>query len=61
MQATDFGNFHDPVRLGKLDGPAVRIAVALTTAPPSVWADTSSAGEAEGQAAGCKRGRGIIE
>ena len=24
MQATDFGNFHDPARLGKLDGPAVR-------------------------------------
>ena len=24
MQATDFGNFHDPARLGKLDGPDVR-------------------------------------
>ena len=23
MQATDFGNFHDPARLRKLDGPAV--------------------------------------
>src|SRR4029453_13308837 len=24
MQATDFGNLHDPVRLGALDGPDVR-------------------------------------
>src|SRR6266540_2420600 len=24
MQATDFGNLHDPARLGELDGPAVR-------------------------------------
>jgi len=24
MQATDFGKFHDPARLGKLDGPDVR-------------------------------------
>src|SRR2546425_12030938 len=24
MQATDFGNFHDPARLGELDGPDVR-------------------------------------
>ena len=24
MQATDFGNLHDPARLGKLDGPEVR-------------------------------------
>jgi hypothetical protein len=24
MQATDFGNLHDPSRLGKLDGPDVR-------------------------------------
>src|SRR5439155_9486033 len=24
MKATDFGNFHDPARLGKLDGPDVR-------------------------------------
>ncbi len=24
MQATNFGNFHDPARLGELDGPDVR-------------------------------------
>src|SRR5436853_5549213 len=24
MQATDFGNLHDPARLGELDGPDVR-------------------------------------
>src|SRR5205823_11846384 len=24
MQATDFGNLHDPARLGELDGPEVR-------------------------------------
>src|SRR5438093_1577795 len=24
MQATDFGNFHDPAHLGELDGPDVR-------------------------------------
>jgi len=24
MQATDFGNFHDPACLGELDGPDVR-------------------------------------
>jgi hypothetical protein len=24
MQATDFGNLHDPSRLGELDGPDVR-------------------------------------
>jgi len=24
MQATDFGNFHDPARLGELDGPDAR-------------------------------------
>ena len=24
MQATDFGNLHDPTRLGELDGPDVR-------------------------------------
>ena len=24
MQATDFGNLHDPARVGELDGPGVR-------------------------------------
>ncbi len=49
MQATDFGNFHDPARLGELDGPdARRILVEReVSARPVVVREVAGEGAAQ--------------
>ena len=54
MQATDFGNFHDPACLGELDGPDVRriLVERKMRASPVIAGGGRRKERAEGEAAG---------
>src|SRR5437899_9809477 len=50
MQATDFGNLHDPARLGELDGPEVRriLVDREMRASPEIGGEVAGQNAAEG-------------